>query len=363
MTHAIYENFVIENKVANFMDTKLAVSPFYTHDISLAQAAGMKKTVNVYTATGDVRDVAMGEGNQQADDVTVSFTPVDYTVKYCQGRFPYYDEEVMKDPNLVNVGLEKMSANMVNDLTKKFYAELGKATQIVNIAKTAAITFNDIVDATAKFGENEDSLFLLINPDEKAAMRKSLKDELKYVEGFVRTGYIGSVNNVPVYTSDAVPDNRAYLASKEAVTIFTKKEIETEQERDADKRQNIIYNRRCNVVALTDTTKVVEIIKAEVIPTAGLAIAGVTAPVKAATPVTKVTDTDYYTGTVVWTPALDAEGKFKASTAYTATITLTPKKGYYTVGVAANSYTVDDATVTNGKDGNVATAVFSATLA
>jgi hypothetical protein len=261
MPNVLYENFVLENKVANFMNTMLAVSPFYTHDTSLSQAAGMVKTINKYTAVGAVRDVAQGEGNQVADDVTVSFTPVDYTVKYVQGRFPYFDEEAMKDPMLVNVGLEKMSANMVNDLTTKFYAELAKTT-VTSEYPVTGITFDAVVDATAKFSENEEGLFMLINPAQKAQLRKALKDDLKYVEGFVRTGYIGSINNIPVYTSKAVAADTAFIATKEAVTVFTKKEVETEQERDANLRKNVIFNRRCNVVALTDETKVVKLTKA-----------------------------------------------------------------------------------------------------
>jgi hypothetical protein len=257
MAHTVYENAVIANQVANFMDTSLGHSPFYTVDASLAQSAGMKKIINKYTAEGAVRDVAMTEGNLVADDVEVSFTPVEYEVAYVQGRFPYYDEEVMTDPMLVPVGLEKMAANMANDLTTKFYRELAKASRY-QIYKTA-LSFDNIVDATSQFGENEEGLFLLINPAQKAALRKALKDSLEYTEGFVRTGYIGSINNIPVYVSVLVPENVAYIANKAAVTVFVKKEVETEQERDANTRKNSIYNRRCNVVALTDATKVVKL--------------------------------------------------------------------------------------------------------
>ena len=49
-------------------------------------------------------------------------------------------------------------------------------------------------------------------------------------------------------------------------------------------------------------------------------IGGVTAPVAGATPVTAITATDQYTGTVAWQPAHAA---FAHGTAYTATITLT----------------------------------------
>ncbi len=88
------------------------------------------------------------------------------------------------------------------------------------------------------------------------------------------------------------------------------------------------------------------------------AIAGVTAPVRDATPVTTVTETTYYTGTITWSSSPET---FAASTAYTATITLTPKPGYILTGVPANFFTVAGATTTNAADSGVVTAVFPAT--
>ncbi|WP_434511216.1 cell wall-binding repeat-containing protein [Desulfitobacterium sp. AusDCA] len=89
------------------------------------------------------------------------------------------------------------------------------------------------------------------------------------------------------------------------------------------------------------------------------AIAGVTPPVKDATPVTTATATAEYTATVTWAPA---DATFGASTAYTATITITPKAGYTLVGVGANFFTVTGAdTVTNDANSGVVTAVFPAT--
>ncbi|WP_207646343.1 hypothetical protein [Cellulosilyticum sp. I15G10I2] len=242
------------------IDTQLSVVPFFTADNTLEGSAGMKIMKHRYKATGSVRDVAMGEGNQALDDVEVDFDEFEYEVKYVQGRFPYFDEQAMQDPMLVQTGVEKMSANMVNELTSKFYAELDKATNIMNYP-TGGIDFNTIVDATAEFGEDEDGLFLLINPAQKAQIRKNLKDDLKYVEGFVRTGYIGTINNVPVYTSKSVPADTAFLAKKSAVTVFTKKGSEVAQERDENIRKNTIYGRKCHLVALTDASKVVKLAK------------------------------------------------------------------------------------------------------
>ena len=66
------------------------------------------------------------------------------------------------------------------------------------------------------------------------------------------------------------------------------------------------------------------------------AIQGVTPPVSGEAPVSVITGTDQYTGTVTWTLA---HNPFAANTIYTATITMTPKAGYTLSGVAANFFT------------------------
>ena len=146
---------------------------------------------------------------------------------------------------------------MSNDLTRKAIAELDKATLEV---RGATWTYENVVDAISKLNtEDEEGLFMLINPAEKAAFRKNLKDDLKYVEAFARSGYIGSVCNVPIVESLAVPAGKAYIATKEAVTCFVKKGTEIEQERDANTRRNDVFARKVMVVALTDKNKVVKL--------------------------------------------------------------------------------------------------------
>jgi len=91
------------------------------------------------------------------------------------------------------------------------------------------------------------------------------------------------------------------------------------------------------------------------------AIPGVTAPVRGATPVTAITETAQYTGSVTWNPDHLA---FAGGTVYTATITLTPKAGYTLTGVVKDFFTVAGAdTVTNAAYSGVVTAVFPATEA
>ena len=257
MAHTIYENQVLENKIESLLTTAIDMNAYMTIDNSLTHDAGMKKAVNVYTAAGNVEDLAMGEGN--SGEIEVSFTTREYEVATTQGKFSYFDEQEMKDPMIVEVGLKAVAEKMTNDLTTKAIAEFEKTKNIAYYNSGEGIVFGDVVDAIAKLNtEDESGLFLLINPEEKAQMRKSLGEELKYSEGFARTGYIGTVCGVPVIVSKAVPATHAFLATKDAVTCFVKKGSEIEQERDADIRKNDVYARKVMLVALTDESKVVK---------------------------------------------------------------------------------------------------------
>lgn len=260
MAHTIYENKVLENKIESLLTTAVDMNSYMTIDNSLTQEAGMKKAINVYTAAGNVEDLAQGEGN--SGEIEVSFDTKEYEVTTTQGKFSYFDEQEMKDPMVVEVGLKAIAEKMTNDLTAKAIAEFGKATLTASYDSTG-MTFDNVVDAIAKLNvEDESGLFLMINVADKAGLRKALGDELKYSEGFVKTGYIGTVCGVPVIVSKAVPTNTAYLATKEAVTCFVKKGSEIEQERDADVRRNDVFARKVMLVALTDATKIVKLTKA-----------------------------------------------------------------------------------------------------
>ena len=255
MAHSVYENIILSNKVNDILTTKIDMNNYLTIDTSMTESAGMKKVINTYTSNGTIEELGMGEGNTES--LEVSFTPVEYEVKTYQGKFAFYDEQEMTDPMVVDVGLTNQAKDMINDFTDKAIDEYEKASLSV---EATAWSFDVVVDAIAQMElEDEAGLFLLINPADQAAFRKALKDDLSYSEGFVRTGYIGSVCGVPVVITKAVPAGKGYLATKEAVTVFIKKDTETEYERDADTRNNTYWIRKVAVVALTDATKVVKI--------------------------------------------------------------------------------------------------------
>ena len=253
--HDFIENVVISNKINDILTTGINLNNYLTVDTSLAEEAGMKKKIITYTSTNNVKNVLMGAGNGE-ETLEVSCSEKEYDVLTYQGRFDFFDEEEMSNPMVVDTGLKHSADNMVNKFTELAIAEYEGAQE----QTATAWSFDVVVDAIAKMNlEDEAGLFLLISPADKAAFRKALKDDLNYSEGFVRTGYIGSVAGVPVVVSKAVPTGKGYLATKDAITVFIKKDTETEYERDADIRKNSYWVRKVAVVALTDATKAVKI--------------------------------------------------------------------------------------------------------
>ena len=94
-------------------------------------------------------------------------------------------------------------------------------------------------------------------------------------------------------------------------------------------------------------------------------IGGVTPPVAGGNPVTTITSTEQYAGTVEWynvTDNVSHTGLFAEGKVYRATITLMPKSGYTLTGVSQNYFKVADASASNLANEGVITAVFPATL-
>ena len=264
MSNNPYANFVLENKFESQLTTKIDLANYLTADYSLTAAAGMKKTIHKYKATGAVEDLAQGVGNSGVFEAT--YASEDYTVGVTQGKGQYFDEEAMKDPMIVDTITKGMAEAMVNDFTAKAIAEMIKTQQTVECdfsTTSSGYLFGKVVDGAALFGEDSEGVFLLINPKDVAWARKQLEDSLKYSEGFVRTGYIGTVCGFPVIMTKAAPEGCAILATKEAVTAFIKKGTEVEQERDADTRKNLLFIRKVAVIALTNEKKAVILAKAQ----------------------------------------------------------------------------------------------------
>lgn len=268
--HKGYKNFVLENKMNELLETGLNAVNFMTVDSSLKETAGMIKKIHKYTYEGKVERLGVGQGNTEFGKVT--YVSEAYEVEVAQEKFAYRDEEFMQDPMIVDAGLVGMSKTMINDMNSKFFEELAKGTLEHKIGTATALTYDAIVDAVEKLSvqdkviggvnvEDESGLIILVGADLRADLRKD-DDFVRANQGAILfNGQIGTICGIPVVHSRKVPANTCYVFTKEAVTLFTKKDSEIEQKRIPDTRTNEVYARKVNLVALTDDTKVIRIVK------------------------------------------------------------------------------------------------------
>ena len=258
-THKLYPNHVLANEIEDQYNSRLDLIRFCTVDNSLVGTAGDTKKIHVYSATNGTEKLAMGAGNTKNIEVTYSET--EYKILLAQNRFEYYDEEEMIDPLVVQTGIRHMTTDMFNTVQADVLAEFAKATQQID---ATAFDFGAFVDASAVLNSENiegEGIFCLVNPVDVAAIRKTLKDDLKYVEAFVKNGYIGHVAGMSLNVSKIVPAGTIYGGTHEAVTLFNKRGTEVEQERDANTRLNSIFSRKYYLAALTDATKAFKIVK------------------------------------------------------------------------------------------------------
>lgn len=257
MANQVYENFFLSNEVEDQFNSHLDLQQFCTIDNSLVGVAGMKRVINTYRATDGTEKLVMGAGNTKS--IEVNLTDAEYEIALAQNRFKYYDEQAMKDTNLVPVGMKHAGTDLFNTMNADIFAEFNKTGVEV---PASAIGFDAFVDAAAALNiENLEgvTIFAFVCPKDVAKLRKALKEDLKYVEAFAKTGYIGTVAGINVYTKKDATEGEIIVATKDAVTIFNKKGIEIEQERDGNVRENTIYSRKYYIVALTDESKAVKI--------------------------------------------------------------------------------------------------------
>lgn len=260
MPNLPYDNFFLSNEIEDQFNSHLNLQRFATVDNGLVGTAGMKRKINKYSATNGTQKLQMGVGNTQS--ITAGYIQKEYSIELAQNRFEYYDEEAMTDPLVVTTGVRHQGTDLFNTMNDDVYGELLSGSIVI---PTSSFDFDAFADALAAMEvENLEGVetFALVAPDDMAALRKALKDDLKYNESFARTGYIGTVAGVNLYIKKDATSGTIPVATKQAVTIFNKKGTEVEQvtknqrsETAANTRLNTVFARKYYICALTDETK------------------------------------------------------------------------------------------------------------
>lgn len=258
MANTCYDNFFLSNEIEDQYQSHLDLQQFCTVDNNLTGVAGMVRKIHKYKATDGTEKLAMGAGNTKT--IEAGYTEKEYRIQMAQNRFQYYDEEAMTDPMVITTGTRHAGTDMFNTVNADIFGAFHEATLTV---VSTTMDFNTFVDASAMLNlENLEgvSIFGFVNATDVAKLRKALKEDLKYVEGFSKSGYVGTVAGINLYTKKNAETGKVVIATKEAVTLFNKKGTEVEQEREGNIRRNTVYSRKYYLAAMTNEAKAVKII-------------------------------------------------------------------------------------------------------
>lgn len=255
----VYDNEVLSTKIKNALNTALNLQNFATVDYSLTAAPGMQIKVRTYTPSGEAERLAMGQANTTY--VGADFVEADYRVNTLQATAKYFDEQGMADPTAIDTTINQIPTAITNSLNQEVIDEMDKTTTTVTWTPTVA----SVLEALAEFPEDEvltaSNKFLLVNNKDYLALIKDAIAKSMYVKDNTNTSGLGSVAGVPVYVSKLVPDGKAFLGDKTAVTIYMKKGYGVETDRDIEKRAVTMVANTVNVVALTDAKHMIKLTK------------------------------------------------------------------------------------------------------
>lgn len=251
---ATYENFVLENKMTNDINTHIDVNALFTLDNSLEQSAGLIKYVNKYTYKGDVEELQQGAKNSARGSVEIQTVP--YEVKRYQHTFGYNDRDVMRDPYVLDVMTNGAAIVVADHIREQYFEELAKIPEDHTYEYTGDFGYTAVVDGLAKIGrEVESDQIIVLGLDMRAEVRKDPDFIASRMGEILYTGQFGTICGVPVVCSKLVTDGLVYITAKDQIKLFVKKNGTVEQDRDIETKDNTVVYERHGVMALVDDTK------------------------------------------------------------------------------------------------------------
>lgn len=268
------ENLIDPEVMAPMISAKLEkaikVTPFARIDNTLAGQPGDTITVPKYAYIGDAEDLAEGV---KAGTTQLTTTTAKYKVKKAAKQVELTDEAVLSGyGNPVGETNNQLALAIASKIDQDAMDTLQTATLKYN--GTGVISYNGIVDAIDLFVEEDNvEKVMFINPAQVGTLRKdeNFISREKYGNQVMVDGEIGMIANARIVVSKRVPlaDSKytcpiVELRPEEqtgdetsALTIYTKRGVNIETQRELSNYTTLIGADEHYVVALTDDSKVV----------------------------------------------------------------------------------------------------------
>ena len=271
----ILDNMVDPEVMAPMINAKLekaiVATPFAKIDTTLVGQPGSTITVPRYKYIGDAEDLAEGV---TAGTVKLETDTDDYTVKKAVKQVRLTDEAILSGyGNPIGEANNQLGLSIASKVDNDVMDELKTAQMTKEFEDN--ISYNNVVDALDLFTEEENvEKVMFIHPHQVSQLRKdpNFISNDKYNNNVMMRGEIGMIANTRIVPSKKAINDEGTLYlnpivqlrpesqtgdETAAVTIFMKRSVNVETERDLTNYTTLIAVDEHYVAALTDETKVV----------------------------------------------------------------------------------------------------------
>lgn len=250
----------------------IVATPFAKIDTTLVGKPGSTITVPKFKYIGDAED--LGEGIT-ADKTKLETTKAEYQIKKAVKQVELTDEAVLSGyGNPVGETNSQLAKSIASKVDNDVMDAL-KGAQLVYNGDSDGISYNEVVNAIDKLGEEENvEKVMFIHPAQVSALRKDTNfiSNDKYPNNVIMRGEIGQIANTRIVVSKkAINSELTYFLNPivelkpedqtgdeiAAVTIFLKRDTNVETQRELGNYTTLIGADKHYVAALTDESKVV----------------------------------------------------------------------------------------------------------
>lgn len=255
---------VMGDLLATKLPSAIKISPLANIDTSLVGQAGDTISIPAFKYIGDATEVAEGG---EIDLSLLQASATDVKIKKVGKGAEITDEAVLSgygEP-VGELG-NQLLYSIANGIDKECVTVLVAGATLSHTVGTA-IDYEAVVDAVDKFGEEDnEEKYLIIHPKQLTALRKDANfiDKSKYGNDVMMTGEVGMVANCRVVVSNKVQesagDYSSLIVKKGAFSIFLKRDVLVETDRDITRKVTVVTADEHFAVAVTDASKVVKLV-------------------------------------------------------------------------------------------------------
>lgn len=243
MAVTMMANMINPQVMGDMIDAKiealLKITPYAKVDTTLQGVPGDTKTVPSWNYIGDAEDVAEGA---EVDLTAMTASTATFTIKKAMKSVGLTQEAINSGlGNPVGQAEKQLAKAIAGKVDNDVLAAAYTGSMVVAPSTLAVIAYNGIVDANAKFEDEEDGIdkVMFIHPNQEAALLKdaSFLSADKFTGGVAVNGAIGKIAGTWIkkskkvklvkYEKDNTNGTIEIVADSVAETATTKKHLAT----------------------------------------------------------------------------------------------------------------------------------------